>query len=198
MVPEENVFDTGNIKFFYDSRVMAGSKETFLNDKNIPEQFFLLGYTTQPYLNTNEQIEQWISSAADQTSFKFIIKKHRNDKYDYPILKKQKNVLILEEGYPLYEFLHRIDMLMTIASTTAFEGALLDKALLILQPKIPYHYVLNHNSNNAYFSEKHAGETVKNGKEFLVKSKIRYLGFILIQTPQIIHTPISFHVQKKN
>ncbi|MGD6793070.1 hypothetical protein [Metabacillus indicus] len=167
LVPEEHVFDTGNVKFFYDRKDMAGSKETFMNDRKIPNQFLLVGYTTQPYLNTNEQVEQWISSAANQTAMKIIVKKHRNDKYDYPLLKKQKNVLILEEGYPLYEFLHHIDILMTIASTTAFEGALLDKPLLILQPKMPYHYVLNHNRNVAYFSEKLAGETIKNGMDFL-------------------------------
>ncbi|WP_347939598.1 CDP-glycerol glycerophosphotransferase family protein [Peribacillus simplex] len=166
-ISEDKITETGNIKFFYDKKNPSISKESFYEKLKIPSNHFILGFTTQPYLNTNDKLEKWIEAIPINLPVTILVKKHRNDKYEYPSLSTKKNVQILSSDYPLYDFLHHIDCLMTIASTTAFEAALLDKPLLILQPSIPYHYVLNHNQNNAYFAQSQAGEIIENATELI-------------------------------
>ncbi|PEF38293.1 hypothetical protein CON84_11955 [Bacillus sp. AFS094228] len=166
-ISEDKITETGNIKFYYDKKDPSVSKELFNEKHKIPSNHFILGFTTQPFLETNDKLEKWIEAIPTNLSVTILVKKHRNDKYEYPLLSTKKNVRILPSDYPLYDFLHYIDCLMTISSTTAFEAALLDKPLLILQPSMPYHYVLNHNQNNSYFAQSQAGEIIKNANELI-------------------------------
>ncbi|CAH0259907.1 hypothetical protein [Peribacillus simplex] len=166
-ISEEKITETGNIKFFYDKKVPSVSKELFNEKHKIPSNHFILGFTTQPFLETNDKLEKWIEAIPSNLPVTVLVKKHRNDKYHYPSLSTKKNVRILPSDYPLYDFLHYIDCLMTISSTTALEAALLDKPLLILQPSMPYHYVLNHNQNNAYYAQSQAGEIIENANELI-------------------------------
>ncbi|WP_110112107.1 hypothetical protein [Bacillus sp. CGMCC 1.16541] len=166
-VKENHIFLTGNVKFSYDSTVATQSKELFLKEFNLSETDYLVGFTSQSFIDTNDQIEHWILSLPADLSIKVIIKKHPNDPYDYFQARRQKNIVVLPDDYPLFSFLHHIDGLMTISSTTAFEAALLKKPLFILQPSIPYHYKLCHNSNHTFFATNQAGGIISNKDEFV-------------------------------
>lgn len=166
-IREDKIVETGNVKFFYQKKNVVSSKEYFYKKFNIPSNHYILGFTTQPYLNTNDKVEKWIEALPNNLQVTIIIKKHKADQYAYSLLRKKKNVKILSSDYPLDDFLHHINCLMTIASTTAFEAAILDKPLLILQPIIPYHYALSYNQNNAFFAKAQAGEIIKNKEDLI-------------------------------
>jgi len=166
-IKDEQIIVTGNIKFYYEKKNSSKPQESITKEFNIPNNHHIIGFTSQPFLNTNETLEQWINAIPSNYPITIIIKKHRNDKYEYPLLRIKNNVKILSSDYPLYDFLNSIECLMTINSTTSFEAAILNKPLLILQPDIPYHYVLNHNQNNAFLAQIQAGEIIKNSTDLI-------------------------------
>ncbi|WP_144527696.1 hypothetical protein [Peribacillus simplex] len=165
-IREDKIMVTGNVKFYYEQKYTASFKETFCGKFNIPSNHYILGFTTQPH-QTNDKLEKWIEEIPNNLPITIIVKKHRLDQYKYPSINKKSNVRILSSHYPLYDFLYNINGLMTIASTTAFEAALLGKPLLILQPIIPYNYVLSNNQNNAFFSQAKAGEVIESAKDLI-------------------------------
>ncbi|MED3833346.1 hypothetical protein [Peribacillus frigoritolerans] len=158
----DKITETGNVKFYYEMNYSNSSKEYFRNKLNIPSNHHIIGFTSQPFSNTNDRLEEWIESIPNNLPITILVKKHRSDLYEYPLLIKKKNVKILSNDYPLYEFLSHIDYLMTISSTTAIEAILLNKPLLILQPNIPYHYHFSSNQINAHLAKAQAGEVIKN------------------------------------
>ncbi|WP_110112106.1 CDP-glycerol glycerophosphotransferase family protein [Bacillus sp. CGMCC 1.16541] len=159
------IMEVGNSGFFYEKKEATQSKEVFRHTLNIPQEHLIIGFTSQPFFETNNQIERWIQALPSNLSVTIVLKKHRNDQYEYAGLKSNKRVKILPSSYPLYDVLHHVDVLMTIGSTTAFEAAIIGKPLLILQPIIPYHYKLSHNELNAHLAKAKAGGVVKNEKE---------------------------------
>ncbi|MGG0845523.1 UDP-N-acetylglucosamine 2-epimerase [Peribacillus simplex] len=161
-IKPEKITETGNIKYYYEMENHPTTKESFYEKHNIPSNHKILSFTTQPFLNTNDKLEQWMLDIPSSLPVTILIKKHRNDKYEYPLIRKRKNVRILSNDDPLFELLFHIDCLMTISSNTAIEAALFDKPLLILQPNIPYHYHLNHNQINAHLAKAQAGEIINN------------------------------------
>ncbi|WP_183040914.1 hypothetical protein [Salipaludibacillus neizhouensis] len=48
-------------------------------------------------------------------------------------------------GYKLFDLLKKSDYCMTISSTTAVEAAMFKKGIIVLQPKIPYEFIINYN-----------------------------------------------------
>ncbi|MGW6298653.1 UDP-N-acetylglucosamine 2-epimerase [Peribacillus butanolivorans] len=161
-IKPEKITETGNIKYYYEMENHATTKESFYEKHNIPSNHKVFAFTSQPFLNTNDELEQWMLDIPSSLPVTILIKKHRNDKYEYPLLSKKKNVRILSNDVPLYELLSQIDCLMTISSNTAIEAALFAKPLLILQPNIPYHYQLSHNQINAHLAKAQAGEIINN------------------------------------
>ncbi|WP_203289895.1 hypothetical protein [Metabacillus sp. cB07] len=159
-ISETKIIKTGNVKFYYERKPADLTKEEFMNTWEIPENHKIIGFTTQPFPNTNDQIERWIDSVPKSFPVSFIVKKHRADQHEYSIIQNNENVKFVPADYPLYEFLHHLDALMTISSNTAVEAALLNKPLLILQPNIPYHYKLSHNKLNSHLVHAEAGEIV--------------------------------------
>ncbi|WP_141994389.1 CDP-glycerol glycerophosphotransferase family protein [Bacillus sp. B4EP4a] len=166
-IKEDKLTETGNIRFYYEKKSPVSSKEAFYQKLNIPSNHQILGFTTQPFLDTNCQIEKWIETFPESLPLTILIKKHKGDHYEYPISGKNKNVKILSSDYPLYDFLHYINCLMTISSNTAIEAAILDKPLFILQPNIPYHYRLNNNKLNAHLAKAQAGEIIENATDLI-------------------------------
>ncbi|MGY6210906.1 hypothetical protein ACXEO8_13030 [Cytobacillus firmus] len=166
-IKPDKIIETGNLKFFYEMKSHSSSKESFNENLNIPANHLILGFTSQPFLYTNDQIEEWIRAIPTNYPITILLKKHRTDQYEYPLLVKKANVKILPLDYPLYDFLAQIDCLMTISSNTGIEAALFNKPLLILQPNIPYHYSLSHNQINAHLAKAQAGEVINNERDFI-------------------------------
>lgn len=165
LINEGKIVETGNVKFYYEMKNSIGKSVPYFERLNIPNNHHIIGYTTQPFPNTNDKIEKWIAAVPNNLPVTILVKKHRVDQYEYPVLLRKKNIKILPSDFPLYEFLNHLDCLMTISSNTAIEAALLNKPLLILQPDIPYHYKLSHNQLNAHLSKAQAGETITNSNE---------------------------------
>ncbi|WP_411334744.1 hypothetical protein ACK1LH_06060 [Metabacillus indicus] len=157
---ETKIIKTGNVKFYYERKPAVLTKDAFMKAWEIPENHKVVGFTTQPFPNTNDQIERWIDSVPKNLPVSFIVKKHRADQHEYSIIQNKENVKFVPADYPLYEFLHHLDALLTISSNTAIEAALLNKPLFILQPNIPYHYKLSHNKLNSHLVQAEAGETI--------------------------------------
>ncbi len=168
---ENKIFETGNIKFFCELERSICSKKYFLNELNIPAHHHIFGFTSQPFPDANGRIEEWINAIPNHLPVTILVKKHKNDPHEYPILNGKPNIRILPPDYALYEFLAHIDCLMTISSNTAIEAALVDKPLLILQPPIPYHYQLNHNQNNAHLVKAQAGEIIESANHLVTSIK---------------------------
>ncbi|MEJ9230852.1 CDP-glycerol glycerophosphotransferase family protein [Peribacillus butanolivorans] len=182
-IREDAITETGNVKFYYEKKKSTSVKESLYGKFNIPSNHYILGFTSQPF-QSNDKIEEWIDAIPNNLPITILIKKHRFDQYKYPSINKNKNVKILPRHYPLYDFLYNVNCLMTISSTTAFEAALLDKPLLILQPSIPYHYVISNNQNNTYFAQAQAGEVIENETELIqavtkVTTDPSYVGHLL-------------------
>ncbi|MED3833347.1 CDP-glycerol glycerophosphotransferase family protein [Peribacillus frigoritolerans] len=166
-ITHNKITETGNVKYYYEMKNSTVSKDSFYKKLNIPNDHCIIAFTTQPFPNTNNKLEKWIEVIPNNLPVTILVKKHRNDKYEYPFLTKKENVKIIANNYPLYDFLSQIDCLITISSNTAIEAILFDKPLLILQPTIPYHYHLNHNQINAHLANAQAGETIKTATELL-------------------------------
>ncbi|MBM7703012.1 hypothetical protein [Metabacillus iocasae] len=161
-VKESAIIETGNIYFYYKKTKPTRTKQAFYREQNIPSHHLIMTFTTQPLLNANKRIEQWLKTVPIHLPVTIIIKKHRSDQHTYSLIKNQNNVRILPNDYPLYTVLHYSHCVMTIASTTGFEAALLEKPLLILQPQISYPYMLNDNESAAFFAKARAGEVITN------------------------------------
>ncbi|WP_110112104.1 hypothetical protein [Bacillus sp. CGMCC 1.16541] len=161
-IKENMIVETGNLYFYYQQAKPTCTKAMFYRTLNIPTNHRIITFTTQPLPQANRKIEQWVKNVSTLLPVTFIIKKHRSDRHDYSLIKDEKNVRILKSDYPLYTALHYSDCVMTVASTTGFEAVLLGKPLLILQPSIPYHHVLNSNDSMAFFVKTRAGERIKN------------------------------------
>ncbi|MBO1000258.1 CDP-glycerol glycerophosphotransferase family protein [Bacillus sp. SD075] len=166
-VKVDKLTEIGNLRFYYEMKGPVSSKEMFYQKFNIPYHHQILGFTSQPFQSTNVQLEKWIEAIPKNFPVTILIKKHSGDKHEYPLLSKNKNVKILSSDYPLYDFLHYINCLMTISSNTAIEAALLDKPLLILQPSIPYHYNFNNNQHHAHLAKAQAGEIIKSPEDLI-------------------------------
>lgn len=164
---ENRVIQTGNIKFYYEGNKPVCSRDELLKMLSIPSDHLMAGITTQPFIQTNHVLEEWLATIDEDLPVTLIVKKHRNDKYGYRLLERKKNVRIIDSDMPLYNFLKYLDVLMTVSSNTAIEAAIIDVPLFILQPEIPYNYQLNHNSINAHLAEAKAGEIIRNAEELV-------------------------------
>ncbi|USK35023.1 CDP-glycerol glycerophosphotransferase family protein [Bacillus sp. F19] len=166
-IEDKQITVSGNIKYYYELRQLAAENKMFKKKFIVPGNHLLAGFSTQPCLAANQELESWIYSIPDSIPISILIKKHKSDEYQYPLLNKKKNVAFLTKEDSLYEFLHQIDCLMTISSNTAIEAALLSKPLLVLQPPNPYHYHFNHNQINTHLAKAQAGEIIKNKNQLI-------------------------------
>jgi hypothetical protein len=169
MYKKEQLFEIGNVRFFYEMKGLNQSKKIFNRAFNIPDNHRIIGFTSQPFPDANSQIEKWIEAIPKDLPVTIVIRKHVGDQYEYLLLSNNTNVRIIPRDYRLYDFLNAIDVLMTISSNTAIEATILEKPLLILQPNITYHYRLNNNQLNSHLAKAQAGEIINN-EEALIEA----------------------------
>ncbi|MBM7703014.1 CDP-glycerol glycerophosphotransferase family protein [Metabacillus iocasae] len=165
-ISANKIIETGNIRFYY--RDLPTTLKPYMYRKiGVSSAHYVIGFTTQPFVNTNHIVERWIAAIPSHLPITIVLKKHPNDTYEYSLLKNKEQVKILGNEIDILELLYHIDALMTISSTTGFEAALFGKPLFILQPPIPYHYVLNSNESNSFFANVNAGAVISNRQQFI-------------------------------
>ncbi|MBM7094957.1 CDP-glycerol glycerophosphotransferase family protein [Bacillus sp. H-16] len=159
----------GNMNFEYARQKLNTSIDVgeFKRKHNIPQNHYIATWTTQPFEKAvNEQVLDWLKKT-EMLPLTFIIRPHPSDNSDYKQLAGKKgNFLILSrEDMELYDNLYVTDFLLTISSNTAIEAAIMKKPLIVLKPRIPYHYELNNNSFNYFLENASAGIVVKESAE---------------------------------
>src|SRR5690606_28478384 len=107
----------------------------------IPPNHMIATFTTQPmqYIdpNINKTILVWLKQATQHLPITVIIRPHPADRTNYSSFTSPKMILS-DKSIPLYELLKNTDFLLTISSNTAIEATMFQKAIIILQPDIPY------------------------------------------------------------
>lgn len=160
--------ETGNINFEYQKNNQTMSKQRVCQLMRIPSNHLIITYTTQPFSKSvNQQITNWFTRAVHSSlPLTIVIRPHPYDKLDYSRLFQGKpNIVVAPKTLKLYDLLYNSDIVATISSNTGIEGALLGKALFILQPKIPYHYEHHNNNFNAHLANAKAGPAIYNQRQ---------------------------------
>ncbi|WP_162255021.1 UDP-N-acetylglucosamine 2-epimerase [Paenibacillus sp. Soil522] len=157
---------TGNLRFQYAKQEVPSTKEKFLASSNIPADHTIVLYTTQPFeASVSNEIMRWISNASNNSlPVTFLIKPHPSDTIDYTKYTISPQVKLLSKDAGLYDALHSADIVMTISSNTAIEAAMLNKAIIVLQPPIPYNYEHHNNDFNQHLVNASAGLVARNSK----------------------------------
>lgn len=155
---------TGNLRFQYAKKETPVARETFLAGKYIPPEHTIVLYTTQPFdASVSHEVMKWITIASRRLqSVTFLIKPHPNDKVDYKRYTASPFIKLLPKDGGLYDALHSADIVTTISSNTAIEAAMLDKAIIVLQPTIPYSYDHHNNDFNQHLANADAGLVARN------------------------------------
>ncbi|WP_054023709.1 UDP-N-acetylglucosamine 2-epimerase [Bacillus sp. FJAT-28004] len=158
---------TGNLRFEHAKQEVPSTKEKFLARSNVPTNHTIVLYTTQPFeASVSNEIMRWISSASNHSQpVTFLIKPHPNDTVDYSKYTASPQVKLLSKDAGLYDALSSADIVMTISSNTAIEAAMLDKAIIVLQPPIPYNYDHHNNDFNQHLVTASAGLVARNSKQ---------------------------------
>ncbi|KRE46301.1 hypothetical protein [Paenibacillus sp. Soil522] len=165
---------TGNLKFEYANRVIVDERNSFIAKWSIPPEHLVVTYTSQHFVNSvNSTIMNWIDKVTNHSSLPvtFLIKPHPGDKFDYSLYKDNHRIRILPKSDEIYNIMGNSDVVMTISSNTAIEAASLKKAIIVLQPLIPYDYDLNYNDFHAHLVHASAGLAAFGSEDLLLHLK---------------------------
>lgn len=155
----------GNIGYWYSRQTCAQmSKELLFNKLGIPLSSKIVVFTTQPFPEANVTILSWLLELVPD-DYVVIIKKHKADSNTYSMDLNQNHLLICPSDIDFLSLLQHTHVMLTISSNTALEGALFNIPLIILQPKMPYHFELNYDDSNAHLVQGDAGIPVYNAKD---------------------------------
>jgi len=177
-IPPSKITQTGNINFESAKSFKCRNKQQFHNMLSIPENHTVITFASQPfYKQVNSTIVRWIQQTLSSLrNATVLIKPHPNDKTNFKALfRPTTKIIVLSKDHSLYDVLCHTDYLMTVSSNSAIEAAMFKKAIIVLKPKIPYHYNQSYNDYHAHLVKAKAGPVVLN-KEDLSKifKKITY------------------------
>lgn len=166
-IPLSQIYEIGSMRLENNQTYIQKSRADLLNYYQIKENPFILTYTTECYSQEiNYEIMEWIQSVVSHLPILILIKTHPTDRFSYEQFISERIKLTPPE-FHLQEILNASDLIATISSTTALEGSLLNKGIIILQPHIPYDHYYNYNGYPHLFAEADMGITVKSGDEFI-------------------------------
>ncbi|ACA58595.1 hypothetical protein Daud_0026 [Candidatus Desulforudis audaxviator MP104C] len=149
---------TGNLRFEYEFHPASLDRNTLASQLDYPAENFVVLFTSQPFSReVNEELARWIEQAVIGNPVTVLIKPHPSDTTNYAPFTRTGSIMVVPEWAKLPDLLPNIDFLMTISSSTAIEGALRGKGLIVLQPALPYHYETNNNDINAFLVRSRAG-----------------------------------------
>jgi hypothetical protein len=168
-IPGGKIMPIGSLRFYYSQKKSYLDKIYFTRQLNIDNKNIIITYTSQPFHGrVNLRIMQWINDAVRSLPITVMIRKHPRDKTNYrPFLNTQ--IKLTPRTLKLYDILYNSDFVMTVSSNTAIEASLLGKGIIVLQPKIPYHYVLHHDEHNAHLASAQAGPVIYNSQQLKIR-----------------------------
>ncbi|MBZ5751969.1 hypothetical protein [Metabacillus rhizolycopersici] len=198
-IPASKIYETGNINFEYKKYFSPMPKLDFLKSLSIPSHHKIITFTTQPFIeSTNLTIIDWIKEAIGPNDpLTLIIRPHPHDKYDYnSLFVNQKNIIVSQIEYNLYDILHNTDIVMTVSSSTSIEAALLGKGIIVLQPPIPYHYEIQNNNFHSHLVRAGAGPVIydQNGLSATLSKLSKdpeFINIVLSQTQKFLKNTIN-------
>lgn len=164
-IQEEQIRMIGSLKLEDVTKGSFKTKRDLLADINIKDlNHYVMVFTTQPFTKeTNTEIMNWLKEALIGLPIILIVKKHKDDFLDYTEWMCSQ-IKLPPPHYSLQDLLNASDLVSTISSNTAMEGALFQKPLIILQPDIPYHFNLNHNEYHQHLVKAQAGIAVSSAQ----------------------------------
>jgi hypothetical protein len=162
-IPSSKIRMIGNLKFEYELKKTKRNTLQFRERHGLTDTRFIVVYTTQPYTEyVNEQLMRWVASAARrlENEITILIKPHPStNEQDLALFYKytSNNLIVLPKQSPLYEILQTVDCVMTLSSGSAVEGAIFNKGIIALKPKIPYYFDRHNNGFDTFLVQANAG-----------------------------------------
>ncbi|NEW08519.1 hypothetical protein GK047_21200 [Paenibacillus sp. SYP-B3998] len=164
-VSGEQIWEIGSLRLENNAKSIGKTREDLLAYYQLPEQRLLITYTTECYVSEiNYQLMAWFEQLVKEQPVIVIVKAHPSDRMSYDDYLSDR-ILLSPHGFDLQEILNASDIVATISSTTALEGAMLGKGILALQPKLPYDYHINYNGYPYHLSKAGAGIIAKSAQE---------------------------------
>ncbi|WP_181348845.1 hypothetical protein [Thalassobacillus sp. CUG 92003] len=171
----------GSLRFENENRKPRLTRDNFNNRLNIPKENIIITFATQNFSQPISEkviadIMPWFESVAENLPITILIKTRPKDRAYYLSYVQSNKIILSPPSLDLYEILHHSDFLMTISSTTAIEATLFNKGIIVLQPKIDYHYRKNYNGYHRHLANARAGAIVRNKKVFYrtMKKIVKY------------------------
>lgn len=167
-IPADRIVEAGNIRFYYELKHQKRiSRRRFLNVSKVPEDHIVVSYMTQPFHFEDSYkvwLLKWFIDSVASLPISVIIRPHPFDKFDYRkyIKNNEKIKILTNEKMSLYNLIDHSDAVITISSNTAVEAAILNRAIIALQPKLPYLFEFNDNNINSFLVRGNAGAVAYN------------------------------------
>lgn len=200
-IPQSIIYEIGSLRLANNERFIQKNREDLLRSLGVRENKFIITFTTQCYFDyINHSIIEWMKKAAEKLPILIIINPHPSDRLSYESYTSEA-IRITPPGFHLQEILNASDLIATISSTTALEGALLKKGMVILQPEMPYDYHLNYNGYYQIMADGKGGICVHNGEQLILElrklmSDSKYFEENIEKGQHILHEMLTLGVTK--
>lgn len=166
-IPQHQIHEIGSIRLENNKNYIQKNRADLLTYYQIKENPFILTYTTECYSQEiNHKIMEWLQTLVSHLPILVLIKTHPSDRFSYEQFLSER-IKFTPQEFHLQEILNASDLIATISSTTALEGALLNKGIIVLQPHIPYDHYYNYNGYPYLFAEADIGITIKSCEDFI-------------------------------
>lgn len=163
-----DIYELGSLRLQYSQKKVTRTRQDLLANYHWKEERFLVTYTTEQYPATiNYAVMEWLKKAVSQLPIFVVIKTHPDDRLSYDAYLSDY-IALAPPDFHLYEILQATDFITTISSTTAVEGAIVNRGTIVLQPPIPYDYHLNYNNYTGHLAEAQAGIVVYSPEELVI------------------------------
>ncbi|WP_088835334.1 CDP-glycerol glycerophosphotransferase family protein [Paenibacillus tyrfis] len=169
-IDASSIVQVGSLRLEHNDRRIQKTREQLLHEcctkqKQAP---FVLVYTTESYPESiNFTVMKWMTKLVRMIpDVQVIVKPHPSDKLSYESFVSER-IHLAPSGYDLQDILNASDCVATISSTTAIEGAMLKKGIIVLQPELPYDYHINYNGYPYFLDRGQAGPVVHSARELV-------------------------------
>lgn len=169
-IDASSIVQVGSLRLEHNERRIQKTREQLLHEccakqKQAP---FVLVYTTESYPESiNFTVMRWMRKLVRMLpDVQVIVKPHPSDKLSYESFVSER-IHLAPSGYDLQDILNASDCVATISSTTAIEGAMLKKGIIVLQPELPYDYHINYNGYPYFLDRGQAGPVVHSARELV-------------------------------
>ncbi|MCP1306861.1 CDP-glycerol glycerophosphotransferase family protein [Paenibacillus tyrfis] len=167
-IDESSIVEVGSLRLEHNERRIQKTREQLLRECCAKPAPFVLVYTTESYPESiNFTVMRWMRKLVRMLpDVQVIVKPHPSDKLSYESFVSER-IHLAPSGFDLQDILNASDCVATISSTTAIEGAMLKKGIIVLQPELPYDYHINYNGYPYFLDRGQAGPVVHSARELV-------------------------------